>query len=126
MAKAHQTYSSIYVFASLVAAVTYATSTFLCESGSIFSLEGHGADDQSQRRLNKKQVATREGGHQQEHHHHIPNFLLAGAQKAGTTAVADYMLRRKDVCGPKARIGLSFTAKEIPTSLMRMTNWPGD
>jgi len=45
----------------------------------------------------------------------IPNFLLAGAQKAGTSATAAYLFRRRGaVCGPRARQepGMSYTGKE--------------
>ena len=37
---------------------------------------------------------------QKKHHHRIANFILGGSQKAGTTAVADYLHRRHDVCRP--------------------------
>jgi hypothetical protein len=45
----------------------------------------------------------------------IPNFLLAGAQKAGTSATAAYLFRHRGaVCGPRARQGpgMGYTAKE--------------
>ena len=37
-----------------------------------------------------------------KHHHRIANFILGGSQKAGTTAVADYLHRRHDVCRSSA------------------------
>jgi len=53
-----------------------------------------------------------EGRHKNQQQHRIPNFLIAGSQKGGTTALADYLFRRKDVCGPRARKGFSYTGKE--------------
>jgi len=31
----------------------------------------------------------------------MPNFLFAGTQKSGTTALAEHLLKRRDVCGPE-------------------------
>ncbi|KAL7558759.1 hypothetical protein ACA910_010068 [Epithemia clementina (nom. ined.)] len=45
----------------------------------------------------------------------IPNVLLAGAQKAGTTAVAEYLQRAEfanHICWAQPQHGLAYTAKE--------------
>lgn len=55
-------------------------------------------------RVNTKNKTTRR----------IPNFLLAGAQKAGTTAIALYLFNQLEnvVCHATSRPNLSYTTKE--------------
>jgi len=42
----------------------------------------------------------------------IPNFLIAGVQKSGTTSVATHLRIRTNVCGPMKIEGVPYSSKE--------------